>query len=802
MSVHYFKIAFRNFFKRKGINLLNALSLTLGIVSFIFTWQYFHFEKSFDHFHKNYENIYRVESKFYSNTSLDNTWAISPPPIGYMLKEEYPEVINYTKFGFILEGNLISNKENRIRGTNNIVFGDSTFFNFFSFPLLNGNPNTALSHPNSIVISQTLCKKLFNSNDEALGKTISVQFDAKPPYTCIISGIMADMPDNSHLKYDAIIPWMDYGVICGMWVNGWLSYCSYNYIQLAPGVNAKGFQSKIDRVAEREVGAFCKSINKKFVYYLTPIKDIHLYSNIQGDSNSGNATNVYLLFAIGLLILIISWINYINHFSSIIFERDKSIVMQKILGLSKAYIYKNVIIETLIINTAVFILALVLFYAIKPIVSCSFNINISNVGNSYTWLVLIILYVTSILISGLYFAYINNSFRPKDFVTGRRSKVMSSIVFKKVIAFVQIISSIVLIILTLVVFKQVDFLKNKSLGVDLENVLVLKSPIQVTDSVSIKKYEAFIQEVKKLSGVENACHSAYIPGRDIITSRFITSYKGEKFDDAIRYDEIDYDFLNLYKTKFIAGRNFSQDFPSDKDGMVVNRAYINHLKMENPDNAIGLQVDGVGSHKIIGVIENYNHITLRDNFSPVLYIINSNRSNYISIKTSNPANASMIEKIKGKWENFFSGNTMDFFDQKEFFYIQYNDEDKILKLFLFITIIALINACIGLFVLSFSETTLRTKEMAIRKVHGASFTIVFIESMKNLLQLVVISCIVSVIICYFVVDKFLQNYVFHISFPALIFIFSCIVMFLISVLTVSYNSYKIAKNKPIDSLEV
>jgi putative ABC transport system permease protein len=817
MLKNYFKIAYRNLLKNKVFSLVNILGLAIGMAACFFIFLYVHFELSYDRFHKNAARLYRVPITFGGSLANNGTEATNHPGVGPAMKADFPEVADYARvmrLSVFIQASMMSynNGSKTITFNEDRIFvADPSFLTLFSFPFLEGDPKTALSDGQSIVISNKMAKKYFG-NEDPLGKTLSL--NQQQPFK--VTGVFREVPENSHLKFDMllsfkIIPPMDA-------VSAWTWPEFYNYVLLAPGADPKKLESKFPAFIDKHMGAILKKFNFSCQFQLQPIRDIHLRSNMLADPEAnGSEREVFFLSIIGVFILIIAWINYINLSTAKSVERAKEVGIRKVVGAAKIQLVLQFIMESLLINLLALSIAAILILICYPYFGTFTGANIQ--GGSYIdglfsqplfWMGVAGVFVTGAFLVGAYPAFILSAFRPILVLKGRLSQSIRGILLRKTLVSFQFVLSILLIAGAITVYSQLFYMRSQALGYNKDHVVILKAPA-IYDSTISEKIEAFKNELLKNPSVSAVSASTEIPGKAIIERN--SARKADQ-DETYNFTPflmgIDADFLKTYQLKLAAGRGFlpheSSTFKAENTKVLVNEEVVKGMGYTSNEAAINQPIifrSGPGTVKaeIIGVISNYHQRSLKQVYDPILYYYPTfSNWNYISVHFTTAHIDRELASFETTYSHIFTGNAFDYFFLGDYFNRQYQADQRFGDIFSLFTAFAIFVACLGLLGLSSFVIKLRTKEIGIRKVLGASISSLLLLFSKDFIKLVCLASVIAIPVIYFMASRWLNNYAFHIQLNWMIFILPPFLLLVISLSTICLQSLQAALTNPVKSL--
>jgi putative ABC transport system permease protein len=766
-------------------------------------FNYVSFEKSYDTMHSNGDNIYRVESQFYEGENLTDDWATASFGYASAMKENIPGIENYVRIAINNTEQMVSFGDQKSR-ENSVVVTEPSFFSVFSFNLIKGDKSTALSSPNKVVISQLAAHKFFK-NENPLGKILKFR-TMRRTVECEVSGVLEDIPANSHFAYDFFISWDTQPE----WMkNFWYLHETYSYVQLQPGISPETIERAFPQMAEKyKTHESLK--NKTWAIKLQPLKDIHLTPQKQYEREAkGNAKAISALILIAFAILLIAWINYINLTTSRSLERAREVGIRKVSGAVKKQLVSQFLTESTIVNVVAMLLAVTLFVLIIP----SFNSFIGkNVGFSILfmpgfWVLISLFLFTGIVLSGLYPSFVLSNVKPAIILKGKFLNTKRAGVVRKGLVVFQFAASLVLICGTVGVYAQLKYMQNQPLGVDIDKTMVVKFPAQ-TDNLQ-EKLTSFKRELKQMPDIKNVAISNAVPGMEVA---FFASNR--LFEDASKQNRlyemqtVDYDFVDTYGLKIIEGRGFEETFTNDKQNIVLNEEAVTELGIANNAEALGKNVLVEGQaepFKIIGVTENYHQQGLNKAYTPIMMIMNNRIGwlppRYLSVKISGVNVASTSENINNIWSRFFPESTFDYFFSDQFYDAQYSLDRKFASVFGLFAMLAIGIACLGLWALALFAGLIRKKEMGVRKALGASNTSLFYSLSREFIYLTLYSAVLGIPIAFFIMNEWISAYAFQTNIKWWFFALPVLVLVLIATLTISYQTLKTAQSSAVESLK-
>ena len=800
MIKNYFLIAFRNLKKNKVFSFINIFGLAVGMAAGLLIIQYVTFELSFDTFHAKKDRVFRVTQDRYDRGKLSTQWAGGAFAEGNSFKSNFPQVEDFVKV--VGAGSVLAINNDRKIVLEKSYFATPSFFNVFSYPLISGDPKTALKEVYSVVITETVAKKLFGTAD-AVGKTFKYDVNVMK-----VTGVMKDYPDNTHFRSDLLISYSTFLKFVGPKNdidNAWLNDGCLTYLLLKPGVDATQLEAKF----KPYVDGVYKKINwsgASAVYHLLPLEKIHLSPALMGEAEPhGDGKSVYLLAGIAIFVIIIAWINYINLSTARGIGRAKEVGVRKTLGSNKGQLLWQFMLEALLLNGLAVVLAIILIIVFLPIFSAisGQNVNFDLLLSPVFWLAVTGLVLVGSFFSGFYPAIVLSSYQPVEVLKGKLSASSGGVILRKVMVGFQFAASIFLLIWSLTVYKQVSFMEKQNLGINIDQTLVIKPPLAHIDSF-YRSMSAFKNESLRDAAVKSVTVSTSIPGEPVNWNAGGIKLKGTDQSQGKQYRIIggDYDFLKAYGAKLIAGRVFSKDFASDPHAVVFNEKAMEEMGFARPEQAIGKQIDFWGEvYTIIGVVDNYHQQSLHDAYDALIFRCIPDVRGNVSVKINTANLQQTLAALKANWKEFFPQDQFDYFFLDQHFNEQYHADKQFGQVFAAFTGIGILVACLGLFGLVSYTIVQRTKEIGIRKVLGASVNTILQLLYKDFAQLVVIAFVFAAPLGWYATSKWLQTYAFRIDLSWTFFVIPFITVAVVAMATVSYLSIKAALMNPVISLK-
>jgi putative ABC transport system permease protein len=817
MIRNYLIVAWRNLIRNRVFSTINIAGLAIGLSICGLIYQYIQFERSYDQFNVNAGRLYRVPLGNVDTDHSQHTSATNHPAVGPALKADFPEVEAFSRLArtnFFVSSVTLSaqdKKGNAVAFNEEKMFlADAPFLTMFSYPLLQGNPATALKEPNSIVISEAISKKFFGG-EPALGKQMSLNRQVN----LTVTGVLKDVPQNSHLSFNVLVSFSSLSENWGYDQWRWPEF--YNYILLKPGASAAALERKLPAFIDKYLGDVKREYKWDIHMFLQPVSSIHLTSNLalEQDTN-GSERVVYFLGLLGIFILVVAWINYINLSTAKSLERSKEVGLRKVVGASKRQLMIQFFFDAFLVNFMAMVLSAGVLVVAMPFFERMVEKDISHVlyinglwANPGILILALVILLIGTLLVGAYPALLLSSFNPAQVLKGKFYKSTSGQWLRKGLVSFQYMLSIFLIAGTIAMYRQLSFMQKQDLGYAKDQVLVLKTPA-VFDSTIMTHVSWFKDEVVQLASVKNATVSNGVPGK-VLLSRNGVRRIGQALDANFNcyQKSIDENFLSTFGITLLAGHDLTKKdlFVYDKEApILINEIMSQKLGFAKPEDALHEKVSfGMGPREqhgeIVGVIKNYHQVSLHENYEPMMFINPDFFSwNYISIHLGTGDMTASIEAVKKIYDEAFPNNAFEYFFLDEYFNRQYNADVRLGSVFGIFTVLAIIIACMGLLGLSIFAVVHRTKEVGIRKVLGASVTTILTLFSRDFIKLLLVAYFIAMPLVYFAVNRWLSSFAFHISPGWDVYVAPLIILLIISISTVGFICFRAATANPTSSL--
>ena len=810
MIVNYLKLAIRHILKNKGYVFLNIMGLAVGIACFVLIGLFVIHEISYDKFHERKDRIYRLvldgkvgeQELKVANTS---------PPMGEALVAEIPEIINSVRMDSWNESPI--KIDDKVFIEDHFTLADSTFFDIFSFPLLYGDPATALNRPRTIVLTQSAAQKYFGM-DNPVGENLKVGTDS---VYWEVTGVCEDAPENTHFEFNVIGSFVSTEKSKRkMWLNNNLT----TYILVEKNIDPSVIEEKIHAVLvahvgpelEQYMGADFEQFEKsggRYRVLAQNITDIHLEPEIEQTFKPANEKkNIYIFTLIAFAILLLAGINYMNLATAQAANRAREVGIRKVVGSQKSALVWQFLVESVLLCLMSLIVAILLIELLLPgysnLMQIAFKFDYFNPW--YTVPVLVLIAVLVGFLSGSYPAFFLSSFRPIAILGGKLKSGTKSGKLRSSLVVAQLGISILIMAVTAITFRQVNYMRNKDLGFEIDNLMVIRRVHVLNNKINV-----FIQQAGNLPGVQSVSHTTAIPGYPNNNNGYlIDSGDGSTTDQndvQIMYTAwSDHDFNKTMGFELVEGRFFSPKMPTDSFACVVNESAVRYFNLENPlearINKPGTPGDPEMSYPVIGVLKDYHFLSLHDEISPHVFLYDGDNMNWGNIVIRlNPDNVNeTIGQVEGVWDELTGTEPMQYFFMDEEFDKLYKEDKRTGNLSAVFSILAVFIASLGLFGLTAFTVAQRIKEIGVRKVQGATMMDIVLLLSREIGILVLIATVIAVPIAIFVMKNWLQNFHFRITQSPLDYLIIILISLTISWITISYRAIKAARTNPADAL--
>jgi putative ABC transport system permease protein len=805
MLKNYLKIAYRNLLKKKVYSFINIFGLGVGMACCVLIFMFVQEELSYDNYHEKGGRIYRVihgstQEGVGESEATNDFWVWGNAPVGPALKRDFPEIEKVVQFSgradiLLSIGDITQQEEG-------ILFMDSTAFEVFSWELLQGDPKTALAAPYSVVLTESTAKKYFG-DENALGQSIKGSEVAgranAGDYT--VTGIMADVPSNSHFEFNLLLSLNTFRQSSPGIFDDWGYVDTYTYLLVNMNFDQAAFQAKIPDFIQR---GNTDTEESKYTIRLEPLKDVYLRSDAQRQpGQTGSLSNIYVFSIIGIFILVIAIINFMNLSTARSMERAKEVGIRKSIGAGRKSLIFQFLGESLIIVLLAALVGFALVSVSIPLMNelTAKEFELNSLINWQTIPVVLATIVIIGLLAGSYPALVLSSFRPVSILKGINKSNARGVNLRKTLVVFQFSLSIALIAGTMIVYSQMALLLDQDMGFDKEQMVVLDFNYDgdVTNvSASIKN------EMEAIPGVSSVAFSRSVPG-----SHFPNAYttlemaEGEMVGQAQPIFQVGLDFIDHYNLELAAGRAYSRDFPSDSTAaLVINEAAARQYGYANPEDIIGKKFDQWGrAGEVIGVVKDFNYISLHASIEPLTLPFEAYASRYVSVKLTGEDIPATLAGLEGVWNQLVPQRPFIYSFLDEDFNQQYQSDFRFRKIFTTFSILAILIACLGLLGLATYTAEQRTKEIGIRKVMGANVGNIVSLLSKDFVKLILIAILVSTPVSWYAMNQWLEGFAYQVSIQWWVFLVAGVGSIIIALMTISFQSIKAALMNPVKSLK-
>lgn len=797
MIKNYFKIAVRNILKNKLFSAINILGLSTGLACCILMFLFIQHELSYDKFHENSKNIYRLTSEG-QGTSEKSTLAVTPAPWAPTMKKDFPEIKNYVRL-LKDEKIVIGQPGEQHFYESDMLYADSTFFELFTLALEKGDVKKALDRPNSIILTEESAKKYF-ANTDPIGKTLEINSFGRN-LTVEVTAIAKQLPANSHFKFNSLVSLQTLGDLSTLW--------SFHMFQSYVLLNEKSSKEQIEKKLPGFVSKYIinnPQADGKRDISLQPITDIHLRSKMTGEiAANGDITYVYVFAGVAIFILLIACFNFTNLSTARSLTRAKEVGLRKVVGAGKYQLMRQFLSETTLFALFALILGIAIAYSTLPLFNqlSGRELEIDFNKNVELTFVLISLVLIVGLLAGIYPAVILSAFKPVEVLKGKYLKSTKGVSFRKTLVTLQFVVSISLIASTVLVNQQLDFIKNKNLGFEKDNMLVISLP-RNTDSA---KLETFRNSLLNNQNIKSVTAASTLPGSNIAVN--LVNDGNTDLSKAVSMQMLftdDY-FVSALNMKLIAGRDFSKNLASDKtEGFILNKEAVKKMGWQNPEQAVGKTIQWVQpdvvlkTGKVLGVVENFNITPLKTAVQPLVIHYFPQRFQYLYIKLNQAGADQSTALIEKQFVLMFPKQSFEYRFLDETLNAMYSSEKKLGKIFTSFSILAIIIGCLGVLGLSLYSIQQRFKEIGIRKVLGAGVLSITTQLVKEFLKPVIFASIIATPLSWYAMNKWLEDFAYRIEINWVVFLVTSCIVLVLAILTMSVQSIKAALSNPVESL--
>jgi len=802
MIKNYLKIALRNLGRYRQMTIINILGLAVGMAACILILLFVQYELSYDRYHENADRIYRISREW---RDLDGKTMLHlghlAPPFEPLLAEDFSGIIQ-SSARLLGDSPLMTYEDGDVQIVEeHFFFAEPEVFDIFTFPFVEGNPETALTEPNSVVITESTARKYFG-DENPIGKTLN--YDQQAEFK--VTGVAKDVPDNSHFRFGMLASFVSVENFIG-WermMEQWGSNNYSTYILLAEDHNLADLQAQIPAFIDRHLpgGPDISASQINFLHFW-PLTDIHLHSHLDSEIEAnGDIAYVYIYTIIAVFILIIACINFINLTTARATRRAKEVGVRKVMGAEKASLVRQFLSESVLISLFALALAILLVTLALPYFTdfVDKQLSFDILGNPFLLLLLVSIILIVGIVSGSYPAFYLSAFQPARILRSSRGGQRSNALLRSGLVVLQFVISIALVIGVITVEKQLDYVKSKPLGFNQENLVVLR----VSDNM-YQQYEELKARLLTQPGISDVTLTSRVPsGRLLDSQDGQVEIKGEMKDIDFRLADVhvDHDFVNSLGINLVAGRNFDVNRASDStEAFIINEAAIRAIGFDSSEEAIDKKISYGGRQGyIVGVTEDFHFESLHQPISPVIFLITSGRASNLVARVRASAMDETLAYFKDQWAYLMPGHPFDYYTVGDRFQEQYNAEDRLSQIVQYFSLLAIFIAALGLVGLASYTAEQRSKEIGIRKVLGASVSQLLLLLTRSFSKLILVAFVIACPLAYFVMSRWLDTFAYSNTVSIWSFVLAGVAAFIIAWITVGSQTISTATRNPVHSL--
>lgn len=788
MFKNYLIIALRNLQRNKLFSIINVMGLALGMAATLLITEYLVYELSFDNFHTQKENIYRVIIQEEKDGTIEFADIITAG-VAESLVLEFPEALAMARFSNSHSAYFSYDETNYFEDW--ISYADSTVFDIFSFDLLIGDPRTCLTEPKSVVLTEKVAKKIFGDNNP-LGKLIEYNGEQH----LMVTGVVANLPENSSIQFNALISFSTLhqmqNVALG-WDGGW-NYSAY--ILLADGRNPIDIKPRFKDFMEKHINYKYRQHGFVLSLILQPMSDIHLYSgkdyNLEG---KGRLTNLFIFSSIAIFILLIACFNFMNLSTARSVRRAREVGIRKLVGANRTSIIRQFIGESIILSFLALVLAVIMVELFQPIFNSILgrDLQLFDQSGIFVLSAFVLLVALTGFLAGSYPAFFMSRFQIIRVVKGNLVQQKGKPVFRNILVVIQFLISAFLIFSTIIIQSQINFLNNKPLGFEKENVVV----IDLTTENAKQSYEGFKSRINGIPDVVSSAASNGIPGLGLTMNGYLP--EGLKEPIMIHVVSVDDDYLDMMKIPLIQGEGFSKNSGIDTFNILINEALAKHLHWENP---VGKSIHRGIEMKVIGVVHDFHFAPLSEDIAPMIITqLPYNGFYYLSVNLRDKKSNQLMTVIQEEWEQIFPDEPFEYFSLEDYIEEAYHEVSGLRKIFIYFAILAVIVACMGLLGLATYATGQKSKEVGVRKVFGASTFSITSKLAIDFLKWVLIANIIAIPFAWWAMHTWLQNFAYRINISIYAILLTLLITLGLSLITVIFQALQLARSNPTDVMK-
>ncbi|MDX1939092.1 MAG: ABC transporter permease [Saprospiraceae bacterium] len=796
MFQNYFKTALRHLFRQPQYAILNILGLTIGLASSFLILLYLFHELSYDKYHEKADRIYRVSADIKEPDDAFR-WATTQSPLAKTLKHEFAEVEEYVRFfpnnRTRLELDAINYFEDKV------FYVDSTVFNVFTFDFISGDKKTALNAPNTIVLSKSLADRIFKGTDP-IGKTLKSDGDL----SFQVTGVYQDMPSNSHLIANVMISATGNANLRRTGAEGggsWGGFGSYNYVLLKENADSKQFEAKLDEIIKKYVATIFDELNIKVKYVLLPLTSIHLHSNFEGEPEPlGNINYIYIFSAVGVFLLLIACINYMNLATARSARRSLEVGIRKVVGAERKLLIGQFLTESVLLSLIALIASFIfLFIIITPINSLlGTNLHITTLLQPNLLIIILGIVALTGILGGSYPAFYLSAFNPISVIQGSKGNRGGSKTLRRVLVTLQFAISMFMFVGTTVIYNQMQYVQNKDLGFDKDQILTFN----LNNRELREKWSVLKNKLEQNPNIISAATVSSPPGQAIGKGIWaIETADGTMDDRGLDYNIIDFDYFPTMGVEFVEGRNFSQAFSTDTtQAVIVNEAMVKRMNWkEGLGKRVQIGADSLPPALVVGVVKDFHQTALYNPIETMMFLPRFNNGvALVKIKSNTQA---AIDYIRTSWQELFPTTPFEYTFVDQSFMEQYETDQLRGQLFLGFSLMTILIACLGLLGLASYTSEQRSKEISIRKILGANTTGLTTLLVKDFVLLVMIAAVPAFAIAWYMMNKWLATFQYHTNMGIWIFALVFFGTAFITIFTTGFHAWRAATTNPAENLK-
>lgn len=802
MLKNFIKLSIRVLLRNKFYSLLNIMGLSLGLACSIIIMLYLQNDLSYDKHYKDYDQIYRIGT-LYNVEDKEDRFALSQAGIAPLLKEEYPEIESYTRMGET--GRVLINYQDEKFFEERIMHADSGYFNVFTHNFINGNPEKALKQPNSIVLTESLAKRFF-ADEDPMGKqlkTASNDFQ--------VTGIIEDLPDNTHLKFSGLISFhtftKDNPETAEQWIRSLWGVGRYSYIKLPKNYDTSDFYKRFPDFYQKYMASMGDVLKGSSEPILQRLDEVHFGEDLQYDRPKGNRSYLYAFISIGIFIMVLACINYMNMATARSADRAKEVGMRKVFGSEKSQLITQYLSESILLTIIALVFALSMVEFVLSATSFNAligkNLTLDFFSNPLMLVGAIVLCIVVGVFSGMYPAFYLSSIQPVKALKGTFKAGKTGFILRKALVSFQFMISILVVIVTLLMNNQIDYIRSKDLGFDKENIML----VPIRDTLIMKKIPFIKSELMSNPNITGATTSDMSIGVQIGRNVFRVEGKNGMENQVFGFISMDRDYFETMDIELLQGKTFSEGEQNNEQAeFIINKKGASYLAWDEPlGKKIKWGFDEDGSTTIEGTIiavtEDFNTGSLHDEIEPVIMVKQRNSTGALHLKIKGEDLPATIDFIKDKWKEFDPTRPMDYTFLDEDIQDLYTSDESQSRLIALFSYICIFISALGLLGLASFSTEQRMKEIAVRKVMGASVSNIVFILYKDIIYLIIIAAVVSFPLAYQAFDYWLQGFAYKVGVDYIIFIFIAFLALVLSFLTIAFHTVRAARQNPAQLLK-